>query len=82
MWGALSDERMGLSFTTAAGPRPFYNFGASRIQITTSNISCTIACLFVVTKTCVSEPFSSNGLFRLSGVMSQYIKAGGTYSNH
>jgi hypothetical protein len=27
----------------------------------------------IVTNTCFSEPLSSNGLFRLSGVMSQYV---------
>jgi hypothetical protein len=32
----------------------------------------TLSRLFVVTGTCFSEPFPSNGLFRLSGVMSQY----------
>jgi hypothetical protein len=33
------------------GVTPFYNFWASRIEITTSNSSSVIACLFMVMET-------------------------------
>jgi hypothetical protein len=37
---------------------------------------------FVVTNTCVGEPLSDNGLLRLSGVISLYVKLSFTCNKH
>jgi hypothetical protein len=43
MWGAVSDDRAGLSFTTATRSSSVYNLGTDRIEKTASKNSSIIA---------------------------------------
>jgi hypothetical protein len=60
---SLANELLTNSFTTS-GPTEY---------VTVSYSSSVILFLSVAAETCVSEPLASNGLLRLSGVMSQYV---------
>jgi hypothetical protein len=61
LWGALSDERSGLSFVYAAGHRQrslsrvlYYYIGVFTLSLHRNGCSSIVACVFVAARTCLA----------------------------